>query len=87
MPVERSSHKTAFTFWSCTSLTSPERVILQRFVVAVDGGLFEHYPNYAERMTETFALLLGPKAKSLELIHSPDGSGIGSAVVAAATSS
>lgn len=59
----------------------------QRFVVAVDGGLFEHYPNYAERMTETFALLLGPKAKSLELIHSPDGSGIGSAVVAAATSS
>ena len=56
----------------------------QRFVAAVDGGLFEHYPKYPERMNETFARLLG-KSHPIELVHSPDGSGIGCAVVAAAT--
>ncbi|QDZ18635.1 hexokinase [Chloropicon primus] len=58
----------------------------QRFVVAVDGGLFEHYPRYPERMQQTFISLLGKEqAKRVELVHSPDGSGIGTAVIAAAT--
>ena len=58
----------------------------QRFVVAVDGGLFEHYPRYPERMQETFISMLGKEqAKMVELVHSPDGSGIGTAVIAAAT--
>ena len=57
----------------------------QRFVVAVDGGLFEHYPRYPDRMAQTFIDLLGKKqAQCIELVHSPDGSGIGSAVIAAA---
>ena len=60
----------------------------QRFVVAVDGGLFEHYPRYPERMAKTVAELIGEdQAKGFELVHSPDGSGIGAAVVAAASSS
>jgi hexokinase len=60
----------------------------QRFVAAVDGGLFEHYPRYPEMMAKTVAELIGEdQAKCFELVHSPDGSGIGAAVVAAASSS
>ena len=60
----------------------------ERFVVAVDGGLFEHYPQYPERMSKTVADLIGEEqAKFFELVHSPDGSGIGAAVVAAASAS
>ena len=66
-------------------LTQSGQVALdQRFVVAVDGGLFEHYPRYKDRMDKTFGDLLGGQAKRVELVHSPDGSGIGSAVIAAA---
>ena len=66
-------------------LTQSGQVALdQRFVVAVDGGLFEHYPRYKDRMDKTFGDLLGGQAKRVELVHSPDGSEIGSAVIAAA---
>ena len=53
-------------------------------VVAIDGGVFEHNANFRQRMREAIAEVLGPKAAAgVELRLTPDGSGIGAALLAA----
>ncbi|XVF63696.1 hypothetical protein PTKIN_Ptkin09bG0107400 [Pterospermum kingtungense] len=56
----------------------------KRTVVAMDGGLNEHYPQYRRYLKEAVAELLGPET-SLNIVmeHSKDGSGIGAALLAA----
>ncbi|KAK1297186.1 hypothetical protein QJS10_CPB15g00515 [Acorus calamus] len=59
----------------------------KRTVVAMDGGLYEHYPQYRRYLREAVTELLGPEASKHVIIeHSKDGSGIGAALLAAANS-
>jgi hexokinase len=59
----------------------------QRSVIAIDGGLFEHYTKFRECLEITLGELLGEEAsKSVAVMHSGDGSGIGAALIAASQS-
>jgi len=59
----------------------------QRSVIAIDGGLFEHYTRFRECLESTLGELLGEEAsKSVAVKHADDGSGIGAALIAASQS-
>ncbi|RAL37171.1 hypothetical protein DM860_004093 [Cuscuta australis] len=55
-------------------------------VVAVDGGLFEHYKKFRSCMEGALKELLGEAYSSLVIELANDGSGVGAALVAAAHS-
>ncbi|WOL09652.1 hexokinase-2, chloroplastic [Canna indica] len=59
----------------------------RRTVVAMDGGLYEHYPQYRSHLKEAVTELLGEEvSKNVIIEHTKDGSGIGAALLAAANS-
>ncbi|CAA3023712.1 hexokinase-1 [Olea europaea subsp. europaea] len=59
----------------------------QRTVIAMDGGLYEHYTEYRTCLENTLRELLGEEtASSIVVEHSNDGSGIGAALLAASHS-
>lgn len=59
----------------------------QRSVIALDGGLYEHYTKFSTCMETTLKELLGEEtADSIVIIHSNDGSGIGASLLAASHS-
>ncbi|XP_057538301.1 hexokinase-1 [Amaranthus tricolor] len=59
----------------------------QKSVIALDGGLFEHYTKFRECMEDTLNELLGDEvAETIIIEHSNDGSGIGAALLAASHS-
>ncbi|KAK4415591.1 Hexokinase-2 [Sesamum alatum] len=58
----------------------------QRSVIALDGGLFEHYTKFRNCMESTLKELLGDVAENIVVEHSNDGSGIGAALLAASHS-
>ena len=56
-----------------------------RTVVGVDGGVFEHYPNYREAIKSGLVDIMGQKAAdAVEFKHVADGSSLGAAYLAAA---
>ncbi|KAL6885603.1 hypothetical protein ACP4OV_010382 [Aristida adscensionis] len=62
-------------------------IFQKRRVVAMDGGLYENYPQYRKYMKEAVAELLGPRnSENIVIDHTKDGSGIGAALLAAANS-
>ncbi|KAM3373517.1 hypothetical protein ACQJBY_020135 [Aegilops geniculata] len=62
-------------------------ILGRRTVVAMDGGLYENYPQYRSYMVEAMAELLGPRDMEHIIVeHTKDGSGIGAALLAAANS-
>ncbi|KAI4377768.1 hypothetical protein MLD38_015346 [Melastoma candidum] len=59
----------------------------QKSVIALDGGLFEHYTKFRMCMESTLKELVGEKVgKNIVIEHSKDGSGIGAALLAASHS-
>ncbi|KAM0912806.1 hypothetical protein ACQ4PT_012604 [Festuca glaucescens] len=59
----------------------------RKTVVAIDGGLFEHYAKFRQCLESTLAELLGEEAsKSVSVKLTKDGSGLGAALIAAAHS-
>lgn len=59
----------------------------QRTVIALDGGLYEHYTEYSKCLETTLNELLGERvSKSIVIEHSNDGSGIGAALLASSHS-
>ncbi|KAI3464842.1 hypothetical protein Pfo_021505 [Paulownia fortunei] len=59
----------------------------KRTVVAMDGGLYEHYPQYRRYLQDAVMELLGSEiSKNIVIEHSKDGSGIGAALLAATNS-
>lgn len=59
----------------------------QKSVIALDGGLFEHYTKFSACMQSTVKELLGEEVSETVVIeHSNDGSGIGAALLAASHS-
>ncbi|XP_077209850.1 hexokinase-1-like [Tasmannia lanceolata] len=56
-------------------------------VVAMDGGLYEHYTEFSQCLKSTLKELLGEEiSKTVEIIHANDGSGVGAALLAASHS-
>ncbi|KAJ1388733.1 Hexokinase, N-terminal [Sesbania bispinosa] len=59
----------------------------QKNVIAMDGGLYEHYSEYSKCLENTLEELVGEDvSKSIVIEHSNDGSGIGAALLAASHS-
>lgn len=59
----------------------------QKGVIALDGGLYEHYAKFSSCMESTLKELLGEEvAENVVVEHSNDGSGIGAALLAASHS-
>lgn len=59
----------------------------EKTVVALDGGLYEHYTEYKACLEQTLNELLGDEtAPDVHVVHSNDGSGIGAALLAASNS-
>ncbi|RWR78242.1 hexokinase-1-like protein isoform X1 [Cinnamomum micranthum f. kanehirae] len=59
----------------------------QRTVIAMDGGLFEHYTKFSQCLEITLKELLGEEvAGTIVIKHANDGSGIGAALLAASHS-
>jgi hexokinase len=59
----------------------------QRTVVAMDGGLYEHYKKFSSCLEATLTDLLGEEAASSVVVKlANDGSGIGAALLAASHS-
>ncbi|KAG9141128.1 hypothetical protein Leryth_001626 [Lithospermum erythrorhizon] len=59
----------------------------ERTVIAMDGGLYEHYTEHRKCLENTLKELLGDEVSPhVEMIHSNDGSGIGAALLAASHS-
>ncbi|KAL3618287.1 hexokinase A [Castilleja foliolosa] len=57
----------------------------KKIVVAMDGGLYEHYTEYRNCLENTVSELLGDES-SVVFEHSNDGSGIGATLLAASNS-
>ncbi|CAO3616078.1 unnamed protein product [Mucor hiemalis] len=53
------------------------------FTVAIDGSLFEFYPNFEKNMSQALAEVLGEQARSkVSFDLARDGSGLGAAIIA-----
>uniref|UniRef100_J3MJ93 Phosphotransferase n=2 Tax=Oryza brachyantha TaxID=4533 RepID=J3MJ93_ORYBR len=66
---------------------SKGKIFGRRTAVAMDGRLYENYPQYRRYMKEAVVELLGPELSNHIVIeHTKDGSGIGAALLAAANS-
>ncbi|KAL1760467.1 hypothetical protein FB107DRAFT_203060 [Schizophyllum commune] len=53
--------------------------------VGSDGSLYNKYPAFAERVHEGLVDIFGEKGKQVVTHHAEDGSGVGSAIIAAMT--
>ncbi|RZC51432.1 hypothetical protein C5167_019847 [Papaver somniferum] len=59
----------------------------QKTVIAMDGGLFEHYKKFSQCLEDSLKELLGDEAADNIIVeHANDGSGIGAALLAASHS-
>ncbi|KAH0690999.1 hypothetical protein R3W88_010358 [Solanum pinnatisectum] len=66
---------------------TPKQGGSERTVIAMDGGLYEHYTEYRMCLENSLKDLLGEElATSIVFVHSNDGSGIGAALLAASHS-
>lgn len=55
----------------------------QECIVAIDGSLFEFYPNFEKNMGEALAAVLGEQARTkVKFDLARDGSGLGAAIIA-----
>ncbi len=52
-------------------------------VVAIDGTIYEKFPDYQKHMREFLRELLGDKAEKISFELAKDGSGVGAAIIAA----
>ncbi|KAL9308937.1 putative hexokinase [Arabidopsis thaliana] len=58
----------------------------KRTVVAMDGSLYENYPQYQQYMEEALVELLGDNRSYIVIKHAKDVSGLGAALLAATNS-
>jgi len=54
-------------------------------LVGADGSLYNKYPGFADRIHEGLRDVLGEKGRNIVTHHAEDGSGVGSAIIAAMT--
>lgn len=51
--------------------------------MAIDGSVFEHYPQFSNRMYDALRELFGSQTDNVQLKLARDGSGVGAALTAA----
>ncbi|KAJ3517082.1 hypothetical protein NLJ89_g734 [Agrocybe chaxingu] len=54
-------------------------------LVGADGSLYNKYPGFADRVHEGLVDIFGDKGRNIITHHAEDGSGVGSAIIAAMT--
>ncbi|KAK7018504.1 phosphotransferase [Favolaschia claudopus] len=54
-------------------------------LVGADGSLYNKYPGFADRVHEGLVDIFGDKGRNIVTHHAEDGSGVGSAIIAAMT--
>ncbi|KAG6897383.1 hypothetical protein C0992_002045 [Termitomyces sp. T32_za158] len=54
-------------------------------LVGADGSLYNKYPGFADRIHEGLVDIFGEKGRGIVTCHAEDGSGVGSAIIAAMT--
>ncbi|KAJ7506978.1 hexokinase [Mycena galericulata] len=54
-------------------------------LVGADGSLYNKYPGFADRVHEGLVDVFGEKGRNIVTLHAEDGSGVGSAIIAAMT--
>ncbi|KAF8624659.1 hypothetical protein AX17_006990 [Amanita inopinata Kibby_2008] len=54
-------------------------------MVGADGSLYNKYPGFADRVHEGLVDIFGEKGRNIITHHAEDGSGVGSAIIAAMT--
>ncbi|KAG5716376.1 Hexokinase [Termitomyces sp. T112] len=54
-------------------------------LVGADGSLYNKYPGFADRIHEGLVDIFGEKGRGIMTCHAEDGSGVGSAIIAAMT--
>ncbi|KAJ7322826.1 hexokinase [Mycena albidolilacea] len=54
-------------------------------LVGADGSLYNKYPGFADRVHEGLVDVFGDKGRNIVTHHAEDGSGVGSAIIAAMT--
>jgi len=64
-------------------VTWQDATIARNHTVAIDGSLFEKYPEYQYYIMAMLEELFGIRAKRIKLALVKDGSGIGSAIIGA----
>ncbi|KIP04813.1 hypothetical protein PHLGIDRAFT_75252 [Phlebiopsis gigantea 11061_1 CR5-6] len=67
------------------SIVSKMGYLEEGCAVGADGSLYNKYPGFADRIHEGLVDIFGEKGRNIVTYHAEDGSGIGSAIVAAMT--
>ena len=67
------------------AIVKKKNLLEEGCTVGVDGSLYCKYPHFADRLHGALADILGPEAKKIKTRQAEDGSGAGSAVIAAMT--
>ncbi|KAK1920871.1 putative hexokinase [Papiliotrema laurentii] len=67
------------------AIVSKKGYLEEGCAVGADGSLYNKYPNFANRVHEALVDIFGEKGKNIVTHHAEDGSGVGSAIIAAMT--
>ncbi|OCF32345.1 hexokinase [Kwoniella heveanensis BCC8398] len=69
------------------AIVSKKGYLEEGCAVGADGSLYNKYPNFANRVHTALTDIFGEKGKKIVTHHAEDGSGVGSAIIAAMTKS
>ena len=64
-------------------ITKIDPTMMRNHTVAIDGSVYEKYPNFAERMKDAMRETLGRPVSRVKMVLAKDGSGKGAAIIAA----
>jgi len=67
------------------AIVSKKGYLEEGCAVGADGSLYNKYPNFANRVHAALVDIFGEKGKRIVTHHAEDGSGVGSAIIAAMT--
>ncbi|WVN87250.1 uncharacterized protein L203_102427 [Cryptococcus depauperatus CBS 7841] len=67
------------------AIVSKKGYLEEGCAVGADGSLYNKYPNFADRVHRALVDIFGEKGKKIVTHHAEDGSGVGSAIIAAMT--
>jgi hexokinase len=82
---ERSARIAASAISAVVTWIDPE--LKNNHTIGIDGSLYEKYPGYKDMLIKFFSDLFNEKAKKIKLELAKDGSGVGSAIIAAVAAS
>ena len=67
------------------AIVSKKGYLEEGCAVGADGSLYNKYPHFPDRVHEALVDIFGEKGRKIVTHHAEDGSGVGSAIIAAMT--